>query len=131
MAREEDERRDWSPGDRSGVRDAIRTMIDDRRLWVLEDDGRPVTMGGHRPVRRGVVRIGPIYTPPEFRRRGYGSALTARLADVLQKKAEVCLRTDLGNPWSHRVYQAIGFETVADFRRFQLISTDSPGATAW
>ncbi|MGW6281013.1 GNAT family N-acetyltransferase [Kribbella sp. NPDC055071] len=131
MAREEDDRRDWSPGERSGVRAAVRTMIDDGRLWVLEDGGRPVTMGGHRPVRRGVVRIGPVYTPPEFRRRGYGSALTARLADVLQKKAEVCLRTDLGNPYSHGVYQAIGFETVASFRRFQLISTDSPGATAW
>ncbi|MEU4190774.1 GNAT family N-acetyltransferase [Kribbella sp. NPDC026611] len=77
-------------------------------------DARP-----HRLPSRNVVRLGPIYTPPQFRRRGYGSALTAQLAKRV-RPAEVCLRTDLGNPDSHRVYQRIGFEAVADFRRFRL-----------
>ncbi|MFC6158813.1 GNAT family N-acetyltransferase [Kribbella jiaozuonensis] len=112
---------------RFAVRDQVRRLIDGARLWVLEDGGVVVAMAGHRPVRGGVVRLGPIYTPPEYRRRGYGSALTGQLVDNL-RAAEVCLRTDLGNPHSHRVYQQLGFETVVDLRRFQLSSVDSPGA---
>jgi ribosomal protein S18 acetylase RimI-like enzyme len=123
MERDEDARRGWSvprPSD-GGAR--IRAMIAQGRLWVLEDGGQAVAMAAHRPPQRGVVRLGPIYTPPEFRRRGYGAALTALLARHLQP-AEVCLRTDLGNPRSHGLYQQLGFETVADLRRFQLSSID-------
>ena len=116
MAREEDERRGWAVA-------RSRNGVEERRLWVFEDGGGVVAMAAHRPVRRGVVRLGPIYTPPEFRRRGYGAALTAHLARILQP-AEICLRTDLGNPHSHGVYQQLGFEPVADLRRFQLISRD-------
>lgn len=119
MAREEDAQRGWTMS-RPIAR--VRRMIDERRLWVFEDEAGPVALAGHRPPRAGVVRLGPIYTPPYLRRRGYGAALTAQVARQLQP-AEICLRTDLGNPHSHGVYQQIGFEAVADLRRFQLISS--------
>lgn len=57
----------------------------------------------------------------------HGSAPTGQLVESL-RPAEVCLRTDLGNPHSHRVYQQLGFETVVELRRFQLSSVDSPAA---
>lgn len=122
MVREEDELRGWvmpRPTTATGRKDGVRRLIGERRLWVFEVRGAVVAMAGHRPVRSGVVRLGPVYTPPEFRRRGYGGALTGQVARNL-RPAEVCLRTDLGNPHSHRVYQRLGFETVVDLRRFVL-----------
>ncbi|MEU0089675.1 GNAT family N-acetyltransferase [Kribbella sp. NPDC006257] len=91
------------------------------RLWLWEIDGEPVSLAGRRTTIEGVTRIGPIYTSPEFRRHGYGAALTSHLCSVLRDAgSEVCLRTDLANPASHSIYQAIGFEPVVDYHRYTL-----------
>jgi predicted GNAT family acetyltransferase len=52
-----------------------------------------------------------VYTPPAFRRRGYGTAVTAHAtANALAHGAEhVVLYTDLANPTSNSIYQKIGF----------------------
>ncbi|WP_405062341.1 GNAT family N-acetyltransferase [Kribbella sp. NBC_01505] len=121
MTSTEDARRGWIPGDRpANLKTAVHKLIAANRLWLLEDNGHPVTLGAHRPVLQGVVRLGPIYTPAEHRRHGHGTTMTAHLAQLFHEKAEVCLRTDLGNPDSHRVYQRLGFEAVVDLRRFAL-----------
>ncbi|MFB6721658.1 GNAT family N-acetyltransferase [Kribbella sp. NPDC056345] len=119
MSRTEDERRGWVPGDRAAdLTAAVQALIAANRLWLLEADGHPVTLGAHRLPLHGVVRLGPIYTPAAHRRHGYGTAMTAHLARLFHGRAEVCLRTDLGNPDSHRVYQRLGFTPVTDLRRF-------------
>ncbi|MDR8412137.1 GNAT family N-acetyltransferase [Nonomuraea sp. 3-1Str] len=86
-------------------------------LVVWEEDGVPVSMAGVSPGVGGMCRIGPVYTPPACRRRGYGSAVTAfasrRALD--ERCDEVVLFTDLANPTSNAVYQAIGYEPVADY----------------
>jgi predicted GNAT family acetyltransferase len=62
-----------------------------------------------------VVRIGPVYTPPEHRGHGYASALVGEVAQrALDAGHRVCLYTDRDNPVSNRVYAAIGFEPVLD-----------------
>jgi predicted GNAT family acetyltransferase len=91
------------------------------RLWLWETDGEPVSLAARRTTIEGVTRIGPIYTPPTFRRRGYGAAVTSHLCSVLRDAgSEVCLRTDLANPASHSIYRAIGFEPVVDYHRYTL-----------
>jgi predicted GNAT family acetyltransferase len=52
-----------------------------------------------------------VYTPPAYRRRGYGAAVTAHAtAAALAAGAEhVVLYTDLSNPTSNSIYQKIGF----------------------
>ncbi|TDC27639.1 hypothetical protein, partial [Kribbella albertanoniae] len=63
MSRTEDARRGWVPGDRAADLGAtVRSLIAANRLWLLEADGHPVTLGAHRPPLHGVVRLGPIYT---------------------------------------------------------------------
>jgi predicted GNAT family acetyltransferase len=72
-------------------------------------------MAARRPPAAGVSRIGPVYTPPEHRRHGYGSAVTARAAfDILDQSAVAVLYTDLGNPTSNKIYRDLGFRPVAD-----------------
>ncbi|ABD11230.1 hypothetical protein ThrDRAFT_03922 [Frankia casuarinae] len=94
--------------------------VDDRlsyggfTLW--EVDGAPVSVAGiTRPVG-GMIRIGPVYTPPGFWRRGYAGAVTAAVSQTALEAGarEVLLFTDLANPTSNSVYQRLGFEPVED-----------------
>jgi hypothetical protein len=83
-------------------------------LW--EDDGAIVSLAGWGGRTPNGVRIGPVYTPPELRGRGYGSAVTAAVSvDQLASGRRLCfLYTDLANPTSNRIYVAIGYEPVCD-----------------
>jgi RimJ/RimL family protein N-acetyltransferase len=104
----------------SGGGQVNATLIDDRigyggvLLW--EAEGRPVTVAGRTRVVSGMARIGPVYTPPEHRRRGYGAAVTAALtqATLDAGASHVVLFTDLANPTSNGIYQRIGFRAVSD-----------------
>ncbi|MEV0588485.1 GNAT family N-acetyltransferase [Nonomuraea sp. NPDC050310] len=86
-------------------------------MVVWEADGEPVAMAGVSPAVGGVCRIGPVYTPPSARRRGYGSAVTAFASrHALAHRCEhLVLFTDLANPTSNKIYQSIGFRPVADY----------------
>jgi GNAT superfamily N-acetyltransferase len=105
----------------------VRRLVDDGRLWLWHDAGRPVAMAGRSPTAAGVTRIGPVYTPPEHRRRGYGSAVTAACtADALARgAAHVVLFTDLANPTANKIYQEIGYHPRRD-RHIVRFATDPP-----
>jgi predicted GNAT family acetyltransferase len=62
------------------------------------------------------IRINAVYTPPEFRRRGYASACVAEVSQrMLDSGRKFCfLFTDLANPTSNKIYKAIGYRHVAD-----------------
>ena len=83
-------------------------------LW--EDGGEPVSAVGFGGPTPTGVRIGPVYTPPERRGRGYASALTAHVsAEQLAGGRSFCfLYTDLANPTSNKIYVAIGYRRVCD-----------------
>lgn len=85
-------------------------------LW---EDGVPVSMAQQlRPTPHG-VSIGAVYTPPEFRRRGYATSCVASLSQrLLDAGFSYCtLFTDLSNPTSNHIYQQIGYRPVCDFRQ--------------
>ena len=83
------------------------------RLW---DDGGPVSLAGFGGGTPNGIRIGPVYTPPELRGRGYASALVAALsAELLAAGRRFCfLYTDLANPTSNRIYERIGYRRVCE-----------------
>ncbi|MBA2488761.1 MAG: GNAT family N-acetyltransferase [Chloroflexi bacterium] len=87
----------------------------DRTIYLWEVAGRVVSMAGAGGKTPNGIRIGPVYTPPELRRRGYASALTAAVSqDQLDAGRRFCfLFTNLANATSNRIYQAIGYEPVA------------------
>jgi GNAT superfamily N-acetyltransferase len=92
-----------------------RGRIEEGTVWLWDVDGEVVHLTGVRPPSFGVVRIGPVYTPPEHRGHGYASALVGEVAQrALDAGHRVCLYTDRDNPVSNRVYAAIGFEPVLD-----------------
>jgi uncharacterized protein len=85
-------------------------------LW--EVDGRPVSLAGFGGPTPNGIRIGPVYTPPELRGRGYASALTAAVTQLqLDRGKRFCfLYTDLANPTSNAIYMRIGYERVCESR---------------
>ncbi|MDA8434881.1 MAG: GNAT family N-acetyltransferase [Actinomycetales bacterium] len=97
--------------------DHIRLALPATWFWTV--DGVPVSMAGHAPVvstpSGDVGRIGPVYTPVEHRRHGYGGAVTAAVVGHLRTLAgTVMLFTDAANPTSNHVYEALGFIHEAD-----------------
>ena len=88
-------------------------------LWV--DGGRPVSLAGAGGLTPTGIRIGPVYTPPELRGRGYASNLVAGVSQQLLDSGRrfVFLFTDLANPTANRIYQAIGYEAVNDVDEFE------------
>ncbi|NUV67986.1 MULTISPECIES: GNAT family N-acetyltransferase [unclassified Streptomyces] len=85
-------------------------------LTLWESGGTPVALAGRSRMLAGTVRVTLVYTPPEFRGRGFGAAVTAEAsrAALAEGAAEVLLFTDLANPTSNGVYLRIGYEPVAD-----------------
>lgn len=83
---------------------------------IWEDDGAPVSLAGWGARTPNGVRIGPVYTPPEHRGRGYASALTAAVsAEQLAAGRRFCfLYTDAANPTANKIYRAIGYEHVCE-----------------
>jgi RimJ/RimL family protein N-acetyltransferase len=101
------------------VERGVAAQIAERRLWLWVDPaGQPVAFAARGPALAGVGRIGPVYTPPEHRRHGYGTAVTAACtADALRRGAlRTALFTDLANPTSNAIYQRIGYRPVSDRR---------------
>jgi predicted GNAT family acetyltransferase len=73
-----------------------------------------VSLAASVPTPNG-IRIG-WSTPPELRRHGYASAVTAATSQAELDKGRrfVFLFTDLSNPTSNKIYQAIGYRPVSD-----------------
>lgn len=92
-----------------------------RGVFVWEDGGDQVSLAAYgNPTPRG-IRIGPVYTPPEWRRHGYASAAVAALSQrLLDEGRQFCfLFTDLTNPTSNAIYQQIGYRPVIDVDMYQ------------
>jgi predicted GNAT family acetyltransferase len=90
-------------------------------LWDV--DGAPVSMAMLRVPASGVSRIGPVFTPRDQRGHGYGSAVTAAVAELAHRSGtpDLVLFADLANPTSNTIYQRIGFEAVADSVRIDFV----------
>jgi RimJ/RimL family protein N-acetyltransferase len=85
-----------------------------RRLLLWSDGAEPVSLAGWKAAVAGTSRIGPVYTPPDRRGRGYAAAVTtaATLAARDAGATRTMLYTDLANPVSNRVYRRLGYRPV-------------------
>jgi RimJ/RimL family protein N-acetyltransferase len=96
---------------------SFRARYDEGLIWVWVD-GEPVCLAGCGGFTPNGARVGPVYTPPALRGRGYASAATAAVTRELlgRGRTSTFLYTDLANPTSNRIYQAIGYRHVTDVR---------------
>lgn len=97
----------------------VSRMIDTKRLCIWIDDGQIVSMAGFSngvPFPGGTLcRVGPVFTPPEFRKRGYASFITASVCEILISEGhDVMLYADAANKDSNGVYTKIGFNLIGE-----------------
>lgn len=100
------------------VRQSLQHAKSTGRVWVLEEDGRPVASSGFNAAITEAVQVGGVYTPPEWRSRGYGrSVVAASLLDARAEGVETgILFTGVNNVPAQRAYEALGFRRIGDYR---------------
>jgi predicted GNAT family acetyltransferase len=93
-----------------------RLGADDAGFLLWEDGGETVSVSGWGGPTPNGIRIGPVYTPPELRGRGYATTLVAELSQtLLDAGRSFCfLFTDLANPTSNAIYERIGYVRVCE-----------------
>jgi len=103
-----------------------RWLTSPSRYLALWEDGEPVALAGATGPTPNGIRIGAVYTPPERRRRGYASALVAALSQhQLDAGKRFCfLFTDLRNPTSNHIYQAVGYQPVVDIAELRFVPAE-------
>ena len=102
------------PDDPPVTQEEVARKLKERVVLFCEAGGEPVSMAGLARSTRNAAAIGPVYTPPEFRARGYAGSVTAALAEFIfaSGKKAACLYTNQLNPYSNRCYVKIGFKPV-------------------
>jgi RimJ/RimL family protein N-acetyltransferase len=99
--------------------EAVRAAGEKRFLFWI-DNGRPVSMATTIRRLKTSAAISYVYTPAEFRGRGYAGSVTAAMVERIQAegRSTACLYADLGNPASNRCYTKIGFRPVCGSSHF-------------
>ena len=86
------------------------------RRYFFWDDGGPRCLARATEPLGGISRIGAVFTPPEWRRRGYAAACVGALCEWVRDEegANSVLYAQLGNASSNAIYRRLGFETVSE-----------------
>jgi predicted GNAT family acetyltransferase len=117
--------------DRERAREMALRRLARREIYLWEESEARCMVGRSRPTRH-TITVNAVYTPPEFRRRGYATAAVTVLSRALLDEGyRTCvLYTDLANPTSNRIYQRIGYVPVTDSVRYLFAPAASGRPTA-
>lgn len=92
-------------------------------FWKLSS-GESVSMITFQPVSKSGARITCVWTPEQFRRKGYATHMLYALCLKLMTSScqFLCLFTDLDNQTSNHIYPAVGFKPVEDLNLLSIQS---------
>lgn len=84
--------------------------------WVLVLDETPVALSAFNARFEDMVQVGPVWTPPEYRNKGFARLLLAYTLqqEKLKETKQAILFTD--NPAAIKAYLAIGFKKIGNYR---------------
>jgi predicted GNAT family acetyltransferase len=111
--------------DREENRRAVERSIQAGDLFLWDDIG-PVSMAMKtRPTRNG-ISISLVYTPPEWRSRGYATACVGELSRrLLDSGRKYCaLFVDVTNIAAIKVYHKVGYEPICDYAEYSFLDRD-------
>jgi predicted GNAT family acetyltransferase len=101
--------------------EVTRRYVDRGGVFIWQDQ-QPVSLVNASGPAGRVARVGPVYTPPEFRRRGYAGAAVGAISRLLLDRGHplCCLYTDRSNPTSNHIYQEVGYVPVCEVEEYWL-----------
>ena len=90
------------------------------RLFFWDDGGPRCVARATQPLG-GVSRIGAVFTPPRWRRRGYAAACVGALCHWvrIEEYANSILYAQLANPSSNAIYRRLGFRAVSELLTYR------------
>jgi predicted GNAT family acetyltransferase len=100
---------------RYDVSAAVELALSAGRLFIWDDDGARCVARATEPLG-GISRIGAVFTPPRWRRRGYATGCVGALAAFVRDEegANSILYAQLANPRSNGIYRHLGFRAVSE-----------------
>lgn len=102
-----------------------RTLIGDGVAVLGLLDGVPVGLGGGFRDLPGWLHVVAMWTVPEHRGKGVGSAVLAHLVDrARQERLRVHLDVAVANPSARRAYERSGFVATGETRPLRPGSAD-------
>ncbi|MCL2198370.1 MAG: GNAT family N-acetyltransferase [Defluviitaleaceae bacterium] len=102
-------------------------LIAQKKIYVLEEQGKPVSIAGTTREMQNVCGVAYVYTPPYFRKKGYATSCVAQLSRLILDKgfSKCVLYTDLANPTSNSIYQKIGYRQICDSAMLKFINPNA------
>ena len=104
-----------------GEKGLRRALADGKQFVWAEGDSIRAMAAYAEALPHGGARIRGVYTPAEFRGRGYGSAIVGTLTEMLLEGGQgwVSLFADNANPTSTGIYRRLGFEPRLIFKSWR------------
>jgi uncharacterized protein len=104
-----------SPRGSDHIRDRVLGMIARKNAYIWEYETRPVSLALHSRSTRNGATISGVFTPPEYRGRGFATACVSSVSNTLLESgySHCCLYTDANFPTSNRIYKRIGYAEIA------------------
>lgn len=104
-----------TPENRRSAESFLDAQMADGNAWVALAGHELVSLGAFNAALPDIVQLGGIYTPPEYRCRGFGRAVVA--ASLLAARERGVSRAVLftKNPAAARAYEALGFRRIGDY----------------
>lgn len=110
---EEDPRLVDAPAYRRRVEDECR----DGHTYLWKDGRRMLFRASVSAITADAAQVSGVYTPPEWRGRGYATRGLAELCSrLLDRSRAVCLFVNRGNAPALRVYEKLGFASCSAWR---------------
>lgn len=104
------------------VEKVVESGLKHQHIYLWED-GMAVSLASGK-CSHGFARIGLVYTPADYRKKGYATACVSALSQKFLDQGSHCcyLLTDLANPTSNHIYREIGYQPISDWHEYSFIS---------
>jgi GNAT superfamily N-acetyltransferase len=101
---------------REGFLARCSRRIQQKRVWVVVDDGRLVFKADIQAETPEMIYLEGIYTSPEMRSSGVGRrCLTALTTALLERTHSICVLANEDNTRAHAFYRMCGFKCVSHY----------------
>ncbi|MEM7552698.1 MAG: GNAT family N-acetyltransferase [Cyanobacteria bacterium P01_A01_bin.84] len=105
---------------KGNIETIVESQLKQNNIYLWQDEV-PVTMVCCAGKTINSKRLGPVYTPPKYRRKGYATSCVAQVSQkFLNEGCQSCfLFTDIANPTSNNIYHKIGYQAVANWDEYE------------
>ncbi|WP_173918483.1 GNAT family N-acetyltransferase [Halobacillus sp. Marseille-Q1614] len=98
------------------AKQTAKRLLDAQKVYVYQVNGKNVSMVCHSRSTINGATINGVFTPDQYKRKGYATSAVTQLSEKLLKedKKFCSLYTDLSNPTSNSIYTKIGYKQVGE-----------------